>query len=143
MMAPSPLLVVGTIVFVPATAKDSDGARETCIPETVISLVPGDKVWLPTIYWDAESGVIVDPSKTIIGSDCDVTTITGKVVGPIIRAKAEFVVIVDFSTTLTGNDCDISLTDTVLEPTIRAVADGASDMGVPETVIGEDPGFND
>jgi hypothetical protein len=47
------------LVLDPTTKTEADGAREICVPETVIAGPPGIKVWDPMMYCIARVGDIV------------------------------------------------------------------------------------
>lgn len=55
-------------VLLPITSAVAEEARLTGVPETVIAEPPGDRVWLPTMYSDAELAVIIWPPMVMGGA---------------------------------------------------------------------------
>jgi len=114
-------------MFDPIISIVSDLASEIGVPETVIAGPPGINVCPPIMYRLSELAVYVELASVSVGGAAE-GFVDEAVVGAGGRTD-------DTGAAAAG----FAIRDRVLVATIRAVADAASEIGVPDIVIGEPP----
>lgn len=130
------------LMFDPIISIVSDLASEIGVPETVIAGPPGTNVCPPIMYRLSELAVYVELASVSVGGAAEGFVDEEGVGGAEGTTNVEALSDADAE----GRTDDagaaaagFAIRDRVLVATIKAVADAASEIGVPDIVIGEPP----